>query len=67
MDGGRELEKRDYLILKKKIVFFEVNRETVAVLTLPSSILKRIVFRIKRKIINYLFKKEIKKYQRENV
>ena len=56
-----------YMVLKKKIVFFEVNRETAAVLTLPSSKLKRIAFRIKRKIINYLFKKEIKKYQRENV
>ena len=56
-----------YMILKKKIVYFEVNRETSAILTLPSSKFKRVKYRIKRKIINFLYTNEMRRYLGKNV
>lgn len=50
-----------YTILRKKINYYEINRETESVFALSSSNIKKVFYRIRRKIIHRLYTREIKR------
>lgn len=51
-----------YTILRKKINYYEINRETESVLALSSSKIKKVIYRIRRKIARYIYKREMQNY-----
>lgn len=55
-----------YSILKGKIKYYEVNRETESVYALSSSKIKKIIMRIKRKICYSIYNRKLKRYFKEN-
>ena len=51
-----------YSILRKKINYYVINRETESVCALSSSKIKKVIYRIRRKIASYIYKREIQSY-----
>lgn len=51
-----------YTILRKKINYYEINRETESVFALSSSKVKKVFYRIRRKIACYIYNREIQNY-----
>ena len=51
-----------YAILRKKINYYEINRETESVCALSSSKVKKVFYKIRRKIACYIYNREIQNY-----
>lgn len=51
-----------YTILRNKINYYEINRETEYVFSLSSSKVKKVFYRIRRKIASYIYKREMQNY-----
>lgn len=51
-----------YLLLRKKIDYYEINRETESLCALSSSKVKPFIYRIRRKIVETAYKRKIKSY-----
>lgn len=51
-----------YAILRKKINYYEINRETESVCALSSSKIKKVFYKIRRKFACYIYNRELQNY-----
>ena len=51
-----------YAILRKKINYYEINRETESVCALSSSKIKKVFYKIRRKYACYIYNRELQNY-----